>query len=225
MSASEHRRRDIGGHPHTVIRQQSRYEDRWRADDEIRHPADGPGDPRPLRHHDRRLRHPAGRAGRPHGEVRQQPADDERAERGRSRRPGASISRSRSSTAAGSAHLRRRTARASAASSARRAGPTSCRPRISGATNGVLHGDFGYSIDLGEPVNDRIIRAALPTLILATRRARHLDHASRSSSGCTSAVRRYSLFDQASTIFAYVGFAMPTFWLGIMLIYIFSGPA
>ena len=32
------------------------------------------------------------------------------------------------------------------------------------------------------------------------------------------------MFDQAATIFAYVGFAMPTFWLGIMLIYIFSGP-
>ena len=29
---------------------------------------------------------------------------------------------------------------------------------------------------------------------------------------------------QRATVFAYVGFAMPTFWLGIMLIFIFSGP-
>ena len=39
---------------------------------------------------------------------------------------------------------------------------------ISGATNGVLHGDFGYSIDSGEAVMTRIARGALPTFILAT---------------------------------------------------------
>src|SRR5690242_13649770 len=38
---------------------------------------------------------------------------------------------------------------------------------ISGSTNGVLHGDFGFSIDSGEPVMARIARATLPTLILA----------------------------------------------------------
>ena len=38
---------------------------------------------------------------------------------------------------------------------------------LSGATNGVLHGDFGYSINSGEKVSDRIVRAALPTFILA----------------------------------------------------------
>src|SRR3954468_19448232 len=39
---------------------------------------------------------------------------------------------------------------------------------MSGATNGDLHGDFGYSINSGEKVEDRIIRAALPTFILAS---------------------------------------------------------
>jgi peptide/nickel transport system permease protein len=94
---------------------------------------------------------------------------------------------------------------------------------ISGASNGVLHGDFGYSIDSGEPVMDRIARAALPTLILASF-ALVIWLAIAIIIGVVAAVRRYSLFDQAATIFAYVGFAMPTFWLGIMLIYIFSGP-
>ena len=42
--------------------------------------------------------------------------------------------------------------------------------------------------------------------------------------GTLAALRPYSLFDQVLTIFTYVGFAMPTFWLGIMLIYAFSGP-
>ncbi len=55
--------------------------------------------------------------------------------------------------------------------------------------------------------------------------------APRSSSGSSiaivlgvySAIHRYSLFDNAATVFSYVGFAMPTFWLGIMLIFIFAG--
>jgi peptide/nickel transport system permease protein len=40
--------------------------------------------------------------------------------------------------------------------------------------------------------------------------------------GVLAAVKRYSFFDQAATVFSYIGFAMPTFWLGIMLILIFG---
>jgi peptide/nickel transport system permease protein len=94
---------------------------------------------------------------------------------------------------------------------------------ISGATNGVFHGDFGYSIDSGEPVMGRIATAALPTFILASF-ALVIWLAFAILIGVVAAVKRYSWFDQAATIFAYVGFAMPTFWLGIMLIYLFSGP-
>ena len=94
---------------------------------------------------------------------------------------------------------------------------------LSGATNGVFHGDFGYSIDSGEPVMSRIATAALPTFILATF-ALVIWLTFAIIIGVTAAVKRYSWFDQAATIFAYVGFAMPTFWLGIMLIYLFSGP-
>ena len=94
---------------------------------------------------------------------------------------------------------------------------------LSGATNGVSHGDFGYSIDSGEAVMDRIARGALPTFILASF-ALVIWLTIAIFIGVTAAVKRYSWFDQAATIFAYVGFAMPTFWLGIMLIFIFSGP-
>jgi peptide/nickel transport system permease protein len=94
---------------------------------------------------------------------------------------------------------------------------------LSGATNGVFHGDFGYSIDSGEPVMVRIVRAALPTFILATF-ALVIWLTIAIVLGVVAAVKRYSWFDQIVTIFSYVGFAMPTFWLGIMLIYIFSGP-
>jgi peptide/nickel transport system permease protein len=94
---------------------------------------------------------------------------------------------------------------------------------LSGATNGVFHGDFGYSIDSGEPVMVRIVRAALPTFILATF-ALVIWLSIAIVLGVVAAVKRYSWFDQIVTVFSYIGFAMPTFWLGIMLIYIFSGP-
>jgi peptide/nickel transport system permease protein len=93
---------------------------------------------------------------------------------------------------------------------------------LSGATNGVLHGDFGYSINSGEAVSDRIARAALPTFILAGS-ALVVWLSIAIVLGVYAAIHRYSLFDNAATVFSYVGFAMPTFWLGIMLIFIFAG--
>lgn len=94
---------------------------------------------------------------------------------------------------------------------------------LSGGTNGVLHGDLGVSIDSGERVSSRVARAALPTAILAGL-ALLIWVSVSILIGTYAAVRRYSLFDQAATVFAYVGYAMPTFWLGIMLIFAFSGP-
>ena len=92
---------------------------------------------------------------------------------------------------------------------------------ISGADNGVLHGDFGFSIDSGEPVGPRIARAALPTAILASF-ALFFWLLIAILMGVFAAIKRYSFFDQAATVFAYVGFAMPTFWLGLMLIFLFG---
>jgi peptide/nickel transport system permease protein len=40
--------------------------------------------------------------------------------------------------------------------------------------------------------------------------------------GILSAVRRYSLFDHAATLGAMVALSIPTFWLGLMAIYVFS---
>jgi peptide/nickel transport system permease protein len=94
---------------------------------------------------------------------------------------------------------------------------------IGGGTNGVLHGDLGISISTGQPVADRIAAAALPTAILGGI-ALFVWISIAVLIGVYAAVRRYSFFDQAATVFAYVGYAMPTFWLGIMLIFIFSGP-
>jgi peptide/nickel transport system permease protein len=92
---------------------------------------------------------------------------------------------------------------------------------ISGSSNGILHADLGYSIASGEKVNDRIIRAALPTFILAFF-ALLIWVSTAVLIGVYSAIKRYSWFDQIATVFSYIGFAMPTFWLGIMLVYIFG---
>jgi peptide/nickel transport system permease protein len=92
---------------------------------------------------------------------------------------------------------------------------------LSGGTNGILHGDLGYSITSGEKVNDRIVRAALPTFILAGV-ALIIWVSMAILIGVYSAIKRYSLFDNMATVFAYVGYAIPTFWLGIMLVYIFG---
>ncbi len=94
---------------------------------------------------------------------------------------------------------------------------------ISGSSNGVFHGDFGFSVQTGQYVSNMIVRAALPTFILAAF-ALVIWIGIAVLMGVYAAIHRYSLFDQAATVFAYVGFAMPTFWLGIMLIFIFAGP-
>ena len=92
---------------------------------------------------------------------------------------------------------------------------------LGGGSNGILHGDLGFSLDSGESVSARIGHAALPTLILAGT-ALLLWIGFAIVLGVLAAVKRYSFFDQAATVFSYIGFAMPTFWLGIMLILIFG---
>ena len=40
--------------------------------------------------------------------------------------------------------------------------------------------------------------------------------------GVVAAVKRYSLFDQGVTLFSYIFYSLPTFWLGLILIYFFA---
>jgi peptide/nickel transport system permease protein len=94
---------------------------------------------------------------------------------------------------------------------------------LGGGENGVIHGDFGVSIDSGEKVMTKIQRALLPTVILAGT-ALVIWISLAILIGVTAAIKRYSIFDQGATVFAYVGYAMPTFWLGLMLIFTFAGP-
>jgi peptide/nickel transport system permease protein len=93
---------------------------------------------------------------------------------------------------------------------------------LGGGDNGILHGDFGYSTASGEPVTTVIADRLLPTAILAGT-ALVVWIVLAFIMGVTAAVKRYSKTDTAITIFNYVGYSFPTFWLGLMLIIVFAG--
>jgi len=87
--------------------------------------------------------------------------------------------------------------------------------------SGALRGDLGESIRYRQPATElfferlpntlRLVPLALGfALILAV------------PLGIFSAVRRGTLVDQISTVVAVVGLAAPSFWLGIVLIYVFA---
>jgi peptide/nickel transport system permease protein len=85
----------------------------------------------------------------------------------------------------------------------------------------LLHGDWGWSFSTSMPVMElikihwvysfqliflsMIFAAALGILI-----------------GVCSAVKQYSKFDYVTTVFSFIGISIPNFWLGIMLILLFS---
>jgi peptide/nickel transport system permease protein len=93
---------------------------------------------------------------------------------------------------------------------------------LPGGDNGVLHGDLGYSTTDGRAVTN-VIADRLPATLILAGTAWVIWVILAFLSGVYAAVKRYSLFDSAITIFNYIGFSFPTFWLGIMLIAIFAG--
>ena len=92
---------------------------------------------------------------------------------------------------------------------------------LGGGNNGVLHGDFGYSIFTGRPVLDMIGERVPATLVLMIT-AFVIWVTVAIVIGVIAAVKRYSLFDQAVTFFSYIFYSLPTFWLGLILIFIFA---
>ena len=92
---------------------------------------------------------------------------------------------------------------------------------LGGGTNGIIHGDLGLSIKAGRPVTDMIIERVPATLLLTTT-ALIIWVTLAVILGVIAAVKRYSFFDQALTFFSYVFYSLPTFWLGLMFIYLFA---
>ena len=85
----------------------------------------------------------------------------------------------------------------------------------------VLLGDLGYSIFLHRPVLQAIIERLEPTALLTTM-ALAVAIMIGVPAGIVAAVRRNSWLDQAMMGLALCGVTVPTFWLGLNLILVFS---
>lgn len=85
----------------------------------------------------------------------------------------------------------------------------------------ALQGDLGYSFQSKVPVMDLIL-LKLPNTLAVVGVAYVLSVLLAIPIGVISAVKRYSIFDHAATTFAFIGFSVPTFFTGILLILLFS---
>ncbi len=85
----------------------------------------------------------------------------------------------------------------------------------------VAQGDFGESFRHRRPVKDMLVEAVPYTLQL-TFLAIVLDALFGISLGIISAVKQYSKLDKTVTIGSLIIYAMPSFWLALMLIMVFS---
>lgn len=85
----------------------------------------------------------------------------------------------------------------------------------------AVHGDFGDSIHYHKPVIQLIKERIKYTAFLSVA-GMFVSYIIAFPIGIISAIKRYSLFDDMAMIFALSGISIPNFWLGIMLILLFS---
>ncbi len=85
----------------------------------------------------------------------------------------------------------------------------------------MLHGDWGFSFASRIDV-DRLILQRIPTTLYVVGTAQLLALAVALPVGTYAAMRPYSIFDQIANTFAFIGFSLPTFFTGLLLILIFS---
>ncbi len=85
----------------------------------------------------------------------------------------------------------------------------------------ALHGDFGYSRAQHRPVLE-IVLPALGNTLLLTGTAFVLATAIAVALGAVAGMRRGSAVDRVINLFAYAGISVPSFWLGLLLIYLFA---
>ncbi len=85
----------------------------------------------------------------------------------------------------------------------------------------VLRGDLGMSIQMGRPSLDLILER-LPATLLLSLSATVIALLIALPAGIIAAVRRRTFYDYAFMGLALLGSALPQFWLGILLILVFS---
>jgi peptide/nickel transport system permease protein len=85
----------------------------------------------------------------------------------------------------------------------------------------LAQGNFGFSFMSHSPVFD-LLKQRLPNTLAVVGVAYIIGVVLAVPIGMVSAVKRYSIFDHVATTFAFVGFSVPTFFTGILLIIVFS---
>lgn len=88
------------------------------------------------------------------------------------------------------------------------------------ATN-YVQGDWGQSFASRGPAS-KVVLGRLPTTLKIVGTAFLISLMIAIPVGVFSALKQYSLFDQVSTTFAFLGFSLPTFFSGLVIILIFS---
>jgi peptide/nickel transport system permease protein len=85
----------------------------------------------------------------------------------------------------------------------------------------MLHGDWGFSFISRVDV-DTLIAQRVPVTLAVIGASQLLALAIALPVGIVSAVKPYSWFDRIASTLAFVGFSLPTFFTGILLILVFS---
>jgi peptide/nickel transport system permease protein len=85
----------------------------------------------------------------------------------------------------------------------------------------IARGDFGMSFRFGMPVT-RLLVERLPTTFELSLSALFLSLIIGIPLGIISAVKHNSWVDVVTMVWANIGVSMPVFWLGLMLMYVFS---
>ncbi len=85
----------------------------------------------------------------------------------------------------------------------------------------MLRGEWGFSFVSRIPV-DQLILQRLPTTIAVIGASQILALCIALPVGVFAATRPYSLFDQIANTLAFIGFSLPTFFTGLLMILLFS---
>ena len=86
---------------------------------------------------------------------------------------------------------------------------------------GMLTFNFGWSFTDGRLVT-QVIADRLPATLILMGSALLVTVAVAIPLGIVGAIHQYSSFDYALTTYSYVGLATPSFWLGLMLMFVFA---
>lgn len=85
----------------------------------------------------------------------------------------------------------------------------------------LLQGDFGRSYSLNRPVLDEVLERLGPTLLLAGS-SLLMCTIFGLMAGIVSAVKQYGWQDKLLTLMVLIGISTPSFWLGLILVLLFS---